>query len=241
VQLGLRRGTSYGNQSSNHFTLGQFQNNAALISHINFAYSDCTGYINKISQGQTGIYLTGNGLNTGYYVEDVNALYGSTFPTWASGRYITALNQENGTFKVFYSGYHGNYITTGVNLAGFVSWMANGGRSYLDPLNGNLKWGGNNNWYIMTTVESFNGMASPLSPQSTYLEWFQANAFGGSSYSNIPVGAVGQVWEPGLGGVANSGFLSLWQRGWPFIECAWQSRATPYFIAFGDPLICCHQ
>lgn len=238
-QLGLRQGNAYGSQYNTHFTLSQFQNHTALVSHINFSgYSDCTGYIRKISQGQTGIYLTGNGLNSGYYVEDTNEIYAATSPNFCSGRYLPALNSEAGTFKVFYSGMTGNFITTGRDVAGFVSWMGNAGRVQQTPINGNLSWGGNNNWYIMTTIESFNGMASPLTAQSTYLFWFQNNAFGGQNYSNVPVGAVGHVWEPFLGGVAMSGFFALWQRGWPFIECAWQSRNTPYFAAFGDPLVC---
>lgn len=237
-QLGLRNGNPYGNQYVNHFAVGQFSKTTALVSHINFSgYSDCTGYIKKISNGQTGIYLTGNGLNTGYYFEDVNELYHTISPNFISGRYIKSLSNESGNFKIFYSGYSGNFIHTGQNVAGFCSWMTNAGRSQQDPINGNISWG-NNNWYIMTTIESFNGMAQPLAPQSTYLEWFSPNAFGGSNYSNVPVGAVGHTWEPGLGGVAYTGFFALWQRGWPFIECAWQSRVTPYFAAFGDPLLC---
>jgi len=41
-----------------------------------------------------------------------------------------------------------------------------------------------------------------------------------------------------LGHSCLSGYFNLWQTGYPFIECAWQSRQTPYFAAFGDAILC---
>lgn len=235
-QLGLRNGTDYKWKNS-HFTLGEFQENTALVSYINFAnYADCTGYIGRISQGQTGIYLTGNGGNTGYYFDDANTTY-SSYPTWVSGRYLRPLLNEFPATKYVYKTYGTPYITTGDNVAGFCTWGAHAGRGAFYAINGQVQWGGTNNWYILTTIESYNGCRNS-SPQGGITGWFGRTSWGSINYEKCPVGAVGHVEEPGLGGVANTGFYLLWQRGWPLIECAWESRSTDYFLCVGDPLIC---
>lgn len=232
-QLNLRGGLDY-QYRSNRFSLGEYRGTTALISYINFAtYTDCTGYINKISAGQTGIYLSGNGLNTGFYFEDVSALYDVRF---TSGRYFNPLLGENSALKYVYRGFNNSYITTGNNLAGFCTWGANGGRGPNYANNGTINWAKQNNWYVMTTIESFNGQRS-LNDQGNFTDWMASGAFGGFSYENCPVGATCTTDEPSLQGVTNSGLFTLWQRGWTFIEAAWQSRATPYFLAVGDPLV----
>lgn len=232
-QLGIRNGISYNNQNG-HFSLGQYQQNTFLCSYINFGtYKDSTSYIDKICAGQTGLYLTGNGLNSGYYIEDAGG-YGIALTYFSGRNYHPLINQFPSANAI----YHGNpqgHITTGNNLAGYCSWGTDGGLGQLYANNGTIKWGQNNNWYLLLTVDSFNGQRSTY--QGNFINWFSSGAFGGTGYNNCPVAAVGNVEEPYLGSSCLSGYFNLWQTGYPFIECAWQSFDTPYFVAFGDPFV----
>jgi hypothetical protein len=74
--------------------------------------------------------------------------------------------------------------------------------------------------------------------QGDFTQWFSANSFGGTGYSNTPVGAVSNVEEPQEIGVNDAAiYFGLWQAGKNFAICAWRSRLTTYFQAIGDPLI----
>ena len=71
-----------------------------------------------------------------------------------------------------------------------------------------------------------------------FVQWFSSNAFGGTNYSNTPIGAVTHVEEPSLGGVENSStYFGLWAANKNLAICAWNSRQTQYFQAIGDPLV----
>jgi len=228
-RLGLRSGYDY-NQQNNHFNLAQFQNNTILTSYINFgSYKDCTSYIDKVTSNQTGIYLTGS-QNTGYYIEDMGAFIGSL--TYFSGRNLQPLIEAFPSVNYTYHSSNQSHINTGNNLAGYCSWGNDGGMGQYYAIDGTVKWGQNNNWYLILTVDSFNGQRNG---GGNFIDWFSSGAFGGTGYNNCPVGAVGNVEEPLLGHSCLSGYFNLWQTGYPFIECAWQSRQTPYFAAFGDP------
>ena len=54
---------------------------------------------------------------------------------------------------------------------------------------------------------------------------------------NTPVGAVSHVEEPGVSGINGPAYMSLWDAGFLFSECAWASKNTPCFQAIGDPLV----
>jgi hypothetical protein len=128
---------------------------------------------------------------------------------------------------------HPNAVT---NLAGYICWGAHSSLGSTYPVDGNLHWSGNSAWWLIETLESFNGQQ--LGGQGNFTEWFSANAFEGSNYSNTPVGAVSHLEEPGLNGVEDgSVYFGFWQSGKNFAICAWTSRKTPYFQAIGDPLI----
>lgn len=74
--------------------------------------------------------------------------------------------------------------------------------------------------------------------QGTFIKWLSSNAFGGTSYSNTPVGAVTHVDEPGLGFVNDASiYFRLWAGGKYFAISAWNSRRTDKFQAVGDPFI----
>jgi hypothetical protein len=110
-------------------------------------------------------------------------------------------------------------------------------------VDGTIKWSGNSAWYVVETIESFNGYATNFI-SGTFIWWFAANGFGGSNYSNTPVGAVTHVEEPSLGGVNNASvYFGLWAGGKNFAICAWNSRGVPpgnyppELQAVGDPFV----
>lgn len=135
------------------------------------------------------------------------------------------------------------HLTRATNVAGYICWGAHSSLGWNYALNTNVAWSGNSRWYIVETVESYNGVRinnSPLFPtwQATFLQWFSSSAFGGSDYSSTPAGAVSHVDEPGGGGANDSAiYFGLWSGSKTFASSAWNSRKTDKFQAVGDPLI----
>ena len=60
---------------------------------------------------------------------------------------------------------------------------------------------GNSGWWVIETIESYNGQRSYAGLGGLFLRWFSGNAFGGTNYSSTPVGAVSHVDEPGTDNV----------------------------------------
>lgn len=89
-----------------------------------------------------------------------------------------------------------------------------------------VKRSGNSGWWLIETIESFNGQRY-VAGYSNYIKWFSGNAFGGISYSNTPIGAVAHTDEPSLPGVEDSHtYFGSWAAGKNFGICAWNSRRT---------------
>ena len=134
------------------------------------------------------------------------------------------------------------HITNAMNVAGYICWggHSNWGTNLNDAnymLDGNVVWSGQSGWWIIETIESYNGQRSEAG-QGNFIKWFSPNAFGGTNYSNTPVGAVCHVEEPVIDYVNDSSvYFRLWAGGKNFAICAWMSRKTPYFQAVGDPFI----
>ena len=100
-----------------------------------------------------------------------------------------------------------------------------------------VQWSGNGGWWIIETVESFNGQVQY--GQGSFIQWFSSNAFGKTNYLNTPVGAVSHTEEPTVYGVEDpAAYYGSWALGESFAVCAWNSRRTPYFQAIGDPFVC---
>ncbi len=131
------------------------------------------------------------------------------------------------------------HITSGTNVAGYMSWGDHSSLGAYYTTNGYVSWTGNSGWYLMETIESFNGQRnSQATGQGNFLEWFSSNAFGGTSYSNTPVGVVSNVEEPGEPGPSYGAiYFGLWASGKNSAICAWNARNTPYFQVVGDPLV----
>jgi hypothetical protein len=71
-----------------------------------------------------------------------------------------------------------------------------------------------------------------------FVLWYSANAFGGTNYSNTPIGAVSHTDEPNASNVNDPGiYFGFWEIEKNFAICAWNSRRTPNFQAVGDPFV----
>jgi alpha-tubulin suppressor-like RCC1 family protein len=226
--------------------------------------TDCTAYIDKLanmasfgsnSPGQLFISATARGYgNTNWYFD-----FADPPPTEFSAY---AINAEYGvtnidpTASVFGTG--GNYangepiITTlATNVAGYFTcgWDCGGDYNLFDSIPPVIQFYGQSGWYIMTTVDSFDGQRDTDSSQNdfvqaNFLSWFTTNSFGGTNYSNTPVGAVTTVEEPyPCGKVSAYVYYGDWAAGKSFTISAWAAQAQGngcvgrYFQAVGDPFV----
>jgi alpha-tubulin suppressor-like RCC1 family protein len=211
--------------------------------------ADCQAYINKLeyfgtnySPGKLLIGASTRGYgNTNYYFDDTRTGFDSPAPDRGSGAQSGVLTADP-TASVTYSNAVdtglGTHITVGSSVAAYFSWGEHSTLGETYAIDGSIHWAGSNGWWIIETVESFNGERAQWSPMGSFIQWLASNAFGGADYSNTPVGAVTHVEEPGLGGVNDTAtYFGLWARGKNFAICAWNSRNTPHFQAVGDPLV----
>jgi alpha-tubulin suppressor-like RCC1 family protein len=208
--------------------------------------NDCIAYINKLafigsnySPAQLILSATAGGYpNTNWYFDGPG--YNDTNLQYAL--YGLEGVESNGvpTSAVTYTSYTNSFhITTGTNLAGYLTWGVNGGLPGTYPVDGTIVFGGSSEWYLIETIESYNG--ERVTSQGHFLQWFSAGAFSATNstitnYSNTPVGAVSHVDEPGAYNAENSYvYFGLWAAEKNFAVCAWNSRQTDKFQAIGDP------
>jgi alpha-tubulin suppressor-like RCC1 family protein len=213
-----------------------------FIMHINMGDSnDCKAYIDKLAYfGTNGPAVSllisgtaGRYTNTNYYIDD----------SGSSGlsNTVTALIQSGVVAaSIDYAPPTATHIYVGTNVAGYLSHGSHGSAPHLPgtyATDGTITFEGDSDWYIIQTIESFNGQAYE-SGQGNYIGWFSANAFGGTNYGNTPLGAISTVDEPGgLGTGSAPTYFTLWAAGKNFGICAWNARTTPYYFqAVGDPL-----
>lgn len=220
-----------------------------FVNHINANnLADCEAYVDKVaymgtnySPGKLIISASVTGYaNTNYVLDDVKNIYcgdntvaNATNGLAAAGVSSLAISYLNGCETTN----NLPHITSSTNVAGYISWGSHsslGGNYAINPA---IRWSGNSGWWIIETVESFNGIRGGFG-QGNFTQWFSSNAFGGTNYSNTPIGAAGHTEEPGLSGVENSAiYFGLWASEKNFAICSWNSRNTPYFQAIGDPLV----
>ena len=186
------------------------------------------GYYNGTNYGD------GDFPDSGYVVS--NAISGLT----ASGVSSGAIVYNNGLDTNGVTGltaYNAPHITSATNVAGYICWGEHSSIGKTYAIDGTVKWTGNSAWWIIATIESFNGQRNPCA-QGNFIEWFSSNAFGGTNYSNIPVGAICNTEEPGLPGSSySSTYFGLWASRKNFGICAWSARNSTFFQAVGDPFI----
>lgn len=222
--------------------------------------NDCIAYINKLrdfgtnySPGQLFISVSKGGYaNTNFVLDNLRHGPGYPFPEFdRSGDGGIIASVTNTILNAGTAGLHVTYndqietnnqptpphITNAVNVAGYICWGSHSslGNEYAIRTN-ILSWTGDSGWWVIETIESFNGWRHP--GQGNFTQWFSPNAFGGTNYSNTPVGAVTHTDEPGLPGVNNTQiYFGAWATGKSFAICAWGSRVTPKFQAVGDPFV----
>jgi hypothetical protein len=223
-----------------------------FVSHINMGgTNDCRAYIDKLrfiatnySPDRVVLSASGGYGNDKWYLDDARYGYDAPLPSLANEAREGILSVLPTASIIYTNGADGLtnlalHLTNGVDVAGYLCW---GGHSALGSqyaTNGLVRWSGDSSWWIIQTIESFNGVRDN---QNTWLgcfvQWFLPNAFGGTNHSNTPVGAVTHVDEPMFAGVSDSReYFGLWAKGKTFSSCAWNSRRTPNFQAVGDPLV----
>jgi alpha-tubulin suppressor-like RCC1 family protein len=225
--------------------------------------NDCIAYINKLAAfGTNGQVLisasAGNYGNTNYVVDDVHHedyLFDDHVSRATNGLAAAQVSPLAILFRrelepcingllgrdadsACTNGYEAKlHLTNAVNVAGYISWGSHSElRNFYALPYGAVKWQGNSTWWIIQTIESYNGARD--NTMGNFLQWFSATAFGGTDYSNTPVGAITHVDEPGLSGVSSADtYFNLWARKKSFAIAAWNSRGTEFFQAVGDPLV----
>jgi len=227
-----------------------------FITHINMGNTnhlaetnDCRAYIDKVAQfgsnyspGKLKISASDGGYeNSRYYFDGVGR-----FPD-------KAVSARNGVLAV---GVHTNdvraalvepHIDRATNVAGYLTLGVHGWHGpYVGTypygnyaVDGSVVFTGSSSWYIMMTVESLNGWRYPeANSQGSFIHWFSETAFGGTNFSNTPVGAVTHTDEPNLSGINwPDTYFGMWAKGKCFGFCAWRSRNVTRFQAVGDPFV----
>jgi hypothetical protein len=217
-----------------------------LVTALNLAtLADCTAYVDKVtSMYRSNVIISAKAAGYGddnYFLDEFNNYGFGGAELIVLAPFQSAILAVNPSANVTYS--TNAVISAGSNVKGYASWGIHNGVWTHDPYyatDGSVVWSGNSNsWWTVETIESFNGQrdSTTINGQGDVEEWFATNAWGGVSYSNTPVGAVSHVEEPGLEGVSGPTYMSLWEEGFLFSECAWASKNTPCFQAIGDPLI----
>jgi alpha-tubulin suppressor-like RCC1 family protein len=232
-----------------------------LVTSINMGDTNaCFAYIDKLAAigsnycpGQLILRAQAGGYgNTNYAIDNVRhgAGYSDNYGYcwwlgWAAtnglalnGIPSAAINYANG-IETYTSGAAQDlpHLTNMANVAGYFTWGAHSSLGAHSATSGEVKFTGQSGWYVMGSVESFNGQRD-LTESDNFVKWFSATAFGATNYQNTPVGAVTHVDEPAISGIEDqSQFFGLWVGGKNFATCAWASRNTPYFQAVGDPFV----
>ena len=222
-----------------------------LITHINMnGTNDCIGYINKLaamgsnSPGKLVISASAAGYgNTNYYFDDTRGGYGSPAPSVGSSA-ATGVLSANPAASIIYSNAldYGleDHITNGSNVAGYMCWGEHSSLGADYAINREVQWSGvHNGSYLMDTIESYNGRIFETD-YGTFVKWFSSGAFGGTNYSNTPIGGVSSVDEPyNLGSSNTQIYFGLWASGKNFGICAWNSwyPGQQQFQAVGDPFV----
>ena len=103
--------------------------------------------------------------------------------------------------------------------------------------NGDVTFTGKASWWVGATNESYNGVYGSYMGDPT--DYFSANAFGGTNYSNTPICFTVHTAEPRVAGCENSSYFDRWARGWSSLEAAWTGQDTHRFLVVTD--ICLEQ
>ncbi len=242
ADMGIKTGAQYGGGTGAAYDPAKYPGTTALITHLNMGSQAATlAYVDKLksmynAMPTPNVIISSQGTpNAGnhYYLDEAQGYAGYPLIQADNSSLTSAgVSASRITYTPQTSSVH---VATGTDVLGYATWGANGslGGSYAND--GKVIFTGASSWYLIKTIESYNGQWS--TGQGNFIDWFNANAFGGTNYSNTPVGAVTHVEEPYTSGVSGPAYFSDWEKGRLFAEAAWDSKQTPYFMAVGDPLI----
>jgi len=232
-----------GYPGNGYFTRQEYPGTLALVSDLWVgSVASTKAYIDKLknmynSMPVKSVVISAQGTGRGgthYYFEDTNSL-GPTNNPFTGELHRDAVRAVNPTASVTVTGRGQPYITNASNVSGYFSWGTNGGHSWHYANDGSVVFTGNSGWYPIMTYESYNGHWD--SHQGDFTDWFSANAFGGTDYSNTPAAAVTHADEPTAGGVNGEQYFQCWEKGHLFIDCAYLSMRSAFMVPRGDPWI----
>lgn len=75
-----------------------------------------------------------------------------------------------------------------------MAWGVHGGLPGTYPYDGTISFGGKSNWWLVKTIESYNGIIN--SGQGNFEGFFNPSCAGGFLYSRTPIGMVCHTDEP---------------------------------------------
>jgi hypothetical protein len=240
--LGIRAGAVYSGGTGIAYTPSKYPGTTALVTHLNMGSLEATlAYIAKLkamhkAMRTPNVVISGktSGRSGDQYCLDGSSAF-SGFEPIIRIDYEALVSLGVASSRITYATASLPHITTCSNVAGYETWGANGGLAGDYAKSGFIRFRGHSNWFLIKTIESFNGQWT--TSQGNFVNWFSAKAFGGTDYSNTPVGATTNVEEPTTAGLAGPSYLADWEKGMLFAEAAWDSRQTTFFMAIGDPLV----
>src|ERR1051326_5488543 len=159
-----------------------------LVTAFNMAtLADCSAYVDKVSSMYTGnVIISAKAAaysNDIYYVDDKrNTNQFDSFPFGTL--FQSAILTQNPGASVTYSS--NAVISSGSNVKGYVGWgIHNGVFAPTYATDGSVVWSASSKWWIIETLESFNGQRD--CSQGCVKRWFASDAWGGTNYTNTPV------------------------------------------------------
>lgn len=241
---GLGGMTAYlgdGGRFNQHFSTASYPNTKYLVMTLNMGNSLAAvqTYIDKIAvmyraMATPNVAVSSRGASrsgTQFIFDDANTVIGG------GGILVNpeqSLRVTDGCLTTTYS--YPSLQNNIANLACYSAWGTHNGSwgSGTYP-SGQLVLSGNSNWYIVSTVESFNGDVG--GGQGNFIQWWDNGVGGGTNGSRTPIGMATHTEEPGVSGCEADSFSRNWFAGFNLAETLWSSRGTMWFMAVGDPLV----
>lgn len=218
-----------------------------FVTYLNMnGTNDCLAYISKLAStgtnyfpGKLLISANGGGYgNTNYYFDDNrDPIHYKTGPSLGGQAKASVLSINPSASVTYVMDDTFPHITSATNVVGYLCWGAHSTLGPNYPTDGVPTFYGNSGWYLVQTVESFNGQRY-VAGYGNYIGWYSPNAFGATNYVDTPIGGVCNTDGRFLSGNNDSAiYFGLWEAEKDFVTCAWASRRTPYFLAVGDPFV----
>jgi hypothetical protein len=231
------------------FAPGVYAGTPVLVTRMDMGSLEATrAYIQKIkmmyeAMSSPSVIVSADSAGLGgstYFLDEVrNSAYSSIFQIAKSNSDLASASYSNVPLarRLYVSGVAGTnaHISRAGDVLGYESWGVNGGMPSTYPNDRTVVFTGKSNWYLVKTVESWNGIIA--SGQGNFEQWFSSTTGGGWHYTRTPIGMACHTDEPFVSGIEGSMYMCNWEAGLLFSECAWSSRRTKFFMAVGDPLV----